>query len=141
MSGIIIWIVVYIILPFFSIKKKHAFDTVNHDILLAKLELYGIKNRPLMVSYLSDRSQKCSTLGPLLFSIYIKIINDLPNCLQHSILSRPFPIALSTFWALFLVWSTILHVEQHWALLHTLGNIWAIFHISREFRATKSQRL
>ena len=45
MSGnMLIWIVVYIIFPL-----KQAFDTVNHDILLAKLELYGIKNTPLML--------------------------------------------------------------------------------------------
>ena len=90
----------YNLAVFLDLKK--AFDTVNHDILLAKLELYGIKNTPLMLfkSYLSDRSQQCqvngelstlkylkygvrqdSILGPLLFLIYI---NDLPNCLKHS---------------------------------------------------------
>jgi hypothetical protein len=53
----------YNLAVFLDLKK--AFDTVNHDILLAKLELYGIKNTPLMLfkSYLSDRSQQCQVNG------------------------------------------------------------------------------
>ena len=80
---------------YFDLSK--AFDTLNYDIFVSKLEYYGIIGTPLALikSYLINRFQyvqyenmtselleiktgipQCSILGPLFFSI---LINDLVN--------------------------------------------------------------
>ena len=54
------------------IDLKKAFGTVNHKILLKKLELYGVKGDALYLieSYLTDRIQKCQVNGVVSSEIF-----------------------------------------------------------------------
>ena len=87
------------------IDLQKAFDTVNHEILLEKLNHYGIRSKEnnWFRSFLTNRKQyvsingffsqtkivRCgvpqgSTLGPLLFLIYINDLNNaLDKCRVH----------------------------------------------------------
>ena len=79
-----------------------AFDTINHELLIAKLYAYGFSKDSLKIisSYMSDRWQRTkidqsfsswsallkevpqgSVLGAILFNIYLNDIFSFLNCI------------------------------------------------------------
>ena len=100
----------YVGVVFMDLSK--AFDTISHDLLLAKLKAYGFSHNVLafMINYLKNRSHRAninsnfstweevkagvpqgSILGSLLFNIFIKIFyfedkSYLSNCADDNVL-------------------------------------------------------
>ena len=96
----------------FVLNLQKALDTVDHDILLMKLESLGLSSDVIrwFISYVSGRQQlvdvsgafssqvniSCgvhqgSVLGPLLFLIYV---NDMSAVVKHKLLLYAYDVAI-----------------------------------------------
>ena len=78
------------------LDHSKSFDTINHDLMLAKLKAYGFSTNVLnlMHSYLKNRKQKVQLITSLvqkemlLLGFHKDLLNDLVFIIQHSVLSN-----------------------------------------------------
>ena len=103
-----------------------TFDTVNHEILLGKLEHYGIKGLPLIwfKSYLSN-SKQAVKIGQCVSS-FKTITCGVP---QESVLG---PL-------LFLIYVNDIHVSSPKVKFHLFANDMYIFHSSKQFSSLEKE--
>ena len=94
----------YAVTAVMYIDLKKGFDTVDHNILLSKLDPNGTSGNSLkwLQSYLENRTQQCSVSGSLSDShvltcsvsqlgektilgslLFLSYINEIPNCLSN----------------------------------------------------------
>ena len=125
---------------FYDLEK--AFYCVNHEILLAKMEYYGIRGVmfKLIKSYLEDRYQRVkfddkysnwdkinigvpqgSVLGPLFFLIYI---NDLPAAVPCSLPTNSSVILFADDTSLIVNEPCSINLEKHLNINFRIINKW-----------------